>query len=258
MSTDDEFFIGWQGRAPLGLARFARARVAAGVAVALARGGALAAWQRPFAAAHFEFGVSRVFEGTLEHVPYPTLVVARPDAAGSRSGWLLTRFGKVGAEDVTSRLDGRRVRFEGSLVHRDGVTMVELDPATLVDLGPRLRAWAGDGDGAAPAAAPTRRAVTLRGEIVDSKCFLGVMKPGDLKTHRACAVRCISGGVPPALVVRDAEGRATYYLLVDEDGAAVNERVLGLVAEPLEVTGTVEELDSLLVLRASPDTFRRL
>jgi len=38
---------------------------------------------------------------------------------------------------------------------------------------------------------------TLVGEIVDSKCFLGVMNPGQLTTHRACAIRCISGGVRP-------------------------------------------------------------
>ena len=43
---------------------------------------------------------------------------------------------------------------------------------------------------------------TFVGEIVDSKCFLGVMNPGRLTPHRACAIRCISGGVPPVLLVR--------------------------------------------------------
>jgi hypothetical protein len=44
----------------------------------------------------------------------------------------------------------------------------------------------------------------LRGEIVDTKCYLGVMTPGEDKVHRGCAVRCISRGVPPAFLVRDA------------------------------------------------------
>jgi len=29
-------------------------------------------------------------------------------------------------------------------------------------------------------------AATLRGEIVDSKCFLGIMKLGEKTVHRAC------------------------------------------------------------------------
>lgn len=47
---------------------------------------------------------------------------------------------------------------------------------------------------------------TLKGEIVDSKCYLGVMNPGNLKAHRACAINCIQGGVPPVLLVRDGGG----------------------------------------------------
>ena len=52
----------------------------------------------------------------------------------------------------------------------------------------------GDGAGGNPSYQPLG-AVTLTGEIVDSKCFLGVMNPGNLKPHKACAIRCISGGI---------------------------------------------------------------
>lgn len=250
MTGHDEFFIGWTGRAPAGLARFVGLRAAAAVVTALGAVLALAAWQRPYARAHFEYGALRTFEGVLEHVPHPTLVVARPGSDGAVSRWLVTRFGKFGAEQLTAPLEGRRVRVAGELIHRDGTTMIEIDGASLEDLGPAGRVTP----------APTRRPVTLRGEVVDSKCFLGVMKPGDLKPHRACAVRCISGGVPPAFVVRDEEGRATYHLLVGERGEALNALVLelDLVAEPVEVTGTLEELDSLRVLRVAPTGFRRL
>ena len=57
--------------------------------------------------------------------------------------------------------------------------------------------------------------VTIIGEIVDSKCYLGVMNPGRTKVHRDCATRCISGGIPPMLVTADAT-----YLLVGTDGRA--------------------------------------
>ena len=99
---------------------------------------------------------------------------------------------------------------------------------------------------------------TFIGEIVDSKCFLGVMNPGQLKPHRACAVRCISGGVPPVLLVRQTDGTARYLLLVAPDGQPVNQRVLDLVAEPVEITGEVERQGELLVLRADPKSYRPL
>ncbi len=99
---------------------------------------------------------------------------------------------------------------------------------------------------------------TLVGEIVDSKCFFGVMNPGDLTPHRACAIRCISGGVPPVLLVRQKDGPAIYLLLVSADGKAVNKQVLDMVAEPVQITGEVERQGELLILRAEPSTYRRL
>jgi len=250
--TESEFYIGWQSEAPPRLARFVRGRVLGLLVLTATVGAGWTAAQAPFAASRFEFGVVRTFEGRLEHVPYPTLVVERPGAA-SESRWLLTVFGKHGADAATRPFDGHRVRCAGSLIHRDGTTMVELLPESIVDLGV-----------VAPGSSPSRPApllaedVVLEGEIVDSKCFLGVMKPGNLKPHRACAARCISGGVPPVLLVRDAEGHATYHLLVDETGGAVNHRVLHLVAEPVRIRGRRTTHDGLSILRADPATYERL
>ena len=58
---------------------------------------------------------------------------------------------------------------------------------------------------------------TLRGEIVDIKCYLGVMKPAHGKPHRSCAARCISGGIPPVLMVKDRDGDTNYLLLVSAE-----------------------------------------
>src|SRR5206468_9250 len=99
---------------------------------------------------------------------------------------------------------------------------------------------------------------TLTGEIVDSKCYLGVMNPGALTPHRACAIRCISGGIPPVLLVRQSNGPALYLLLVSRHGKPVNKQVLNLVAEPVEITGEVERQDELLILRSDPITYRRV
>jgi len=99
--------------------------------------------------------------------------------------------------------------------------------------------------------------VRLRGEIVDSKCYLGVMNPGNGKVHRDCAVRCISGGAPPVFVARDASGETQVLLLVGSDGRALNREVLSFVAEPVEISGEVVRSGSNLILKADPSRFRR-
>ena len=84
------------------------------------------------------------------------------------------------------------------------------------------------------------------------------MNPGQLLPHRACAIRCISGGIPPVLLVRDAEGGANYLLLVSADGKPVNQEVLDFVAEPVQITGEVERQGELLILRADPKSILRI
>ena len=90
------------------------------------------------------------------------------------------------------------------------------------------------------------------GEIVDTKCHLGVMNPGHSKTHRKCAIRCISGGVPASLRIRDQNGDIVYLLLVDSNGNTFNDRILNIVGEPVQVQGEVEQYGDLFVLKGTP------
>jgi hypothetical protein len=94
--------------------------------------------------------------------------------------------------------------------------------------------------GPAPAdtalATQTPQAVSLTGELVDSKCYLGVMRPGVGKVHRGCAVRCLAGGVPPALLVRGGDGFSQVFLLAGPDGAPLAYDVQ-LAARTLTVRG---------------------
>jgi hypothetical protein len=87
---------------------------------------------------------------------------------------------------------------------------------------------------------------TLVGEIVDSKCYLGVMNLGDTKPHRECAALCIRGGVPPLFIAHDADGRTASLLLVSENN------------EPVEITGRVLRDGEQLILRADPIAYRRI
>jgi hypothetical protein len=100
--------------------------------------------------------------------------------------------------------------------------------------------------------------LTLTGEIVDGKCHLGVMNPGEGPTHRGCAVQCIRGGAPPLLVATDTAGRSWRFLLTDRIGGAVGMRILDLVALPVRVTGQASRRGDLLYLAVEPSTIERL
>lgn len=250
MSERDEFYVGYLPEAPPRLAARTR-RVVAG----LIAGGAglaliLAASQAPFAPAVFEFGAARDFAGTIAALPHPALDVPRPGVAPAgegRSTYLLVAPGKHGAGDAVAGLAGRQVRLRGSLVFRDGRTMIDLEPGSLAPIGPA----------AAPAAGAVSLGLqTLAGEIVDSKCYLGVMRPGQGKPHRACAARCISGGIPAMLVARDRTGGVAHLLLVGRDGRPIGREVLDRVGEPVRVRGEVVREGGWLVLRADPAAFR--
>ena len=69
---------------------------------------------------------------------------------------------------------------------------------------------------------------------------------------------CISGGIPPVLLVRQTDGTALYFLLVSASGQPVNREVLDLVAEPVSITGDVIRQGDQLILRADPRTYRRV
>jgi hypothetical protein len=71
-------------------------------------------------------------------------------------------------------------------------------------------------------------------------------------------VRCISGGVPPVLLVRETNGTARYLLLVSREGKPVNKQVLEFVAEPVRITGELVRQGEMLMLRADPSTYARV
>jgi hypothetical protein len=240
---NDDFYVGYLRKAPAGLGKLV-ARIAAGIVLAgLVVSAVLILGQPQFAASKFEYGEYRDYAGVIEEWPCPILVT--DDAS-----FLLVAPGKHGLSDTVKGLQGKHVRLKGSLIERAPDRMIEVIPGSIaadarqsqlaargvIDLGP----------------------VTLRGEIVDTKCYLGVMNPGEHKIHRDCAVRCISGGVPPAFLARDGAGDARVLLLVGDDGRALSKEVLPFVAEPLEISGVLVRTGSTLTLKADPARFRRI
>lgn len=241
---DDELYVGYLPRAPRRTARFVRRLVAGLFAFFGLAAGGLAALQQPFEAGIFEYGEVRLHEGRLSLSPHPVLFHGEP-----ARGLLLVGQGKHGAERELGGLDGRRLRVAGSLIRRDGLEMLEILPASILDLG-------GEAGPPPPVVALGRQ--RLRGEIVDGKCHLGVMKPASDKPHKACAILCLRGGAPPLLVVRRNGEVVLQALLVGERGEPLGDEILDRVAEPVEIEGELERQGDLLRFRASAAAVRRL
>lgn len=240
----DAFYVGYKPQAEPELAAWLRRRLLVLLLALPIVAALLVVGQSRFDDSTHEFGIVGEYRGRLEAAPYPYLAA---DAASDRPR-LLVGVGKLGADEVDG-MRGREVRFEGTRIYRDDQEMIEIAPGSVVAESEQVaRAAPGVSGGA----------VELVGEIVDSKCYLGVMKPGRGKPHRSCAARCISGGVPPILLVTDSRGERHYLLLVGEDGRALNSEVLEFVGEPLAIAGEIVEESGLRYLRAEPAAFRRL
>ena len=244
-SEDAEFYVGYLPRAPKSLARITVGIVTALAAPGLMIGLVLVFGQQPFPRSTFEYQQYREFTGLVEANPYPALLVERPGAPSERSPYsryLLVAPGKHGADSDIRGFVGKRVSLRGSLIYRDGQTMIELLPSSLA-----LRS-------STPPNQPEEKQlgeVTVVGEIVDSKCYLGVMNPGRTKVHRDCAARCISGGTPPMLVTGDAT-----YLMVGTDGRQLNQEVLDLVGETIEVRGIAVRSGETLSIKSEPSAYQ--
>lgn len=255
MNTNDEFYIGWEAKAAPSIRKLLRRGCILLLGIALVLAAGLAASQRLIGTSVFEWGTHKEFTGVLKVEPYPHLLVPRPGKADGQSefsSYYLVAPWKFGLDrEAIAARDGKTVSIKGTLIYRGNQTMIETKPewitaATNDTLSARVDALN-----------LQLGKQTLVGEIVDSKCWLGVMNPGALTPHRACAIRCISGGVPPVLLVRQKSGPPVYLLLVSTSGKPVNKEVLDLVAEPVTITGEVERQGELLILKADPATYRR-
>lgn len=205
----EDFYIGYLSQSPPDLARLTRRLVLVLSLVTAALAVLLALPQTPAEPGTFEFGIQRSFEGVLHESPLPMLRATSPD--GSTTHFLLVGAGKRGLPGFARGHDGQRVRFSGSLIRKGENVMVELnDESSFTVLGP--------GESDPPTAWKDVGEVNLTGELVDTKCYFGVMRPATGKIHRGCAIRCLSGGVPPGLLIRHAVDTTEVILLAGPNG----------------------------------------
>lgn len=257
----DEFFIGWLP-VPRPYVWFLRPLVAALVLTTAGMAIVLALLQRHPGTGRWDVDDFRTFDGIVYASPYALVRVPGEKRGDPPRTLLLVEEGKVGARSrverlVQGRAEGVAVRVSGTILHRHGRAMLELaqgdqamrlltpdEAARLPSLG-----W--------PVPQVLAEHTTLRGEVIDSKCYLGAMRPGGGKTHKACATLCVSGGVPPMLVSRDERGHETFYLLATSEAGPANELVRDFVGDAVAASGRLERRGDVLILRLAPGGLRR-
>ncbi len=232
-----DFYVGYLPTPPRHL-RFVRRLSWITLVWIMALGTTIAATQRDPGPGVWDTGSERSWTGTLLTEPYPMLL---PDDGAAPL--LVVEMAKHGAHARLEPFAGGRVTLRGYLLERDARRMIELTPgdAAIAKLGP----------GAAPVRPADRSTpVTLLGEIVDGKCYLGAMKPGEGIAHKSCATLCVRGGLPPMLLTTE-DGRPVFRLLIVDGSTSLPEPVLALIAEPVRVTGELTTFHGLPIIRAA-------
>lgn len=251
MSTDPaEFYVGYFAKAPTGLGRAARSRAVRILGAAILTGALLAVAQDHADPGVFEYGRTGVVFGQVRAHPYPMLLApggGLTDRVAVYTRYLLVAEGKHGGQAQFDSLDGQWVELTGTRIVRGSRDMFELagHAVRVIPPAPNVRLGI-------PVPQPISLGrMSLTGEVVDSKCWLGVMKPATGSVHRGCATRCLSGGIPPLLMLQDSTGATVHLLLVGNDGEPALARFLPLVGQNVTMTGEVMEEGDLLVLRVS-------
>ncbi|MCB1049527.1 MAG: hypothetical protein H6510_12435 [Acidobacteria bacterium] len=245
---EQPFYVGYMPQMEGQLARFIGRWVVALLVLGIGLGFWLASSQTRLTGGFFDFGHAQSFEGILQLEPQPMLWVQNPNSE-TRTAYLLVAPFKFGAGPLIQPFDNQNVVLQGSLIHRHGRVMLELVPDSIEPRGGEQRF------------APQQRVlgqVELAGEIVDAKCYLGVMNPGHLKPHRDCAVRCISGGIPPVFLVRNEEGLADVLLLVNQQMKPFGPEILEWVARPMRIKGQLVQSGNLWLLKTEAVDFHAL
>ena len=251
MDKQDEFYIGWQEKAPQKIAQKGRRFVWVILVLSVLLAFGWVSSQRGFADSKFELGKLSEIEGVLTMKPAPMLKL---NYKGQIHSVVLIGFGKYAAEaslkaieeQLGESLEGKAIRLRGTLIYHNGKTLLELTEG--------VDAYIGASQQSVPASNPVRNLgqQSLMGEILDPKCALGVMKPGFGKPHRSCAVRCLSGGIPAVMRIKNSEGEENYCLIVGQGGEPINEDLLPYVADQVRICGELRLEDDWLVLYTDP------
>jgi hypothetical protein len=235
----EDFYIGYLPKMPKNLTKFIRFFVISVFAVAVILAILLWFGQKTFVNSFFEFTEIKEFKGYVQADPIPFLLIEEKNKTGNLPIFQrlpLVSEGKFGID--LSAHNNQFVSVKGKLIYRDNLKMIEVAANSILRQETK--------NYAPVETAESLGVQTLKGEIVDSKCYLGVMNPGESKPHKECAVRCLSGGIPPLFIVKDTAGNVSELWII-----ADKSKFLDYVAEPVEINGEVKRQGDKLFIYLS-------
>ena len=244
----DEFYVGYLP-IPKGHRKLIAFIVPSLLAWSLAMAVIITITMRPPGNAQWDTGAVKSWSGTLVESPYPMLI---PDDIDQTPPLFVVSMGKKGAHERLKPFFGQHVSISGYELNRDNRHIIELAPDQ-----DAIKA-----DTTIPAkpspTLSTSHPTELLGEIVDGKCYLGAMKPGDGAGHRACATLCIQGGLPPMFATQSPSGEHTFYLLTIDGSTNYSPQILSLIGRPVRISGHIADLHGTPILQASATDITRI
>lgn len=252
--SKDAFFIGW-AETPKVDRRFFFGAGLALLAGTGATAAGLAAKQRAVGPGTWNMGEVRAWRGIAAAEPYGMLRTF--DLDGTPRTALLGCQGKCGVSAKIGALAGKPVIVQGSLIQRgkhamigviDGLDWIREDTSGEIEAEMSALAF--------PTPEPVLN-VSLNGEILDTKCWFGAMRPSEGKVHKACASLCIRSGLPPAFYVKDPQDQSALMIMT-AGGYGHNKDLLPFVADPVSITGQVLRFGDLFLLDAPVSAISRL
>lgn len=249
MGDQDEFYIGWQDEAAAAYKHGRRKFFLVFLVVILLFGCGYLFVENNYVDNYFDYGNLIELEGTI--IDYPVFGL-RTEIDKKEITVPLVGFGKFDALPVletikkqskNSELSSLKVRLKGTVIQYQDKTWMELT----------------EGDKSVVSIQKTELSYkqkvnvigskSVAGEIVDPKCFFGVMNPAYGKIHRSCAIRCISGGIPPVLAIKENGNYVDYYFVTDDNGMPVNKDILQYVGSSVVLFGQVEQIDDWKLIK---------
>lgn len=242
---ENVFFVGYLA-IPASLARYYKLVIAVIILVGVALSLWIASAQQSVGLGTVELFEETSLSGYLTMEPYPVLHQVN---GSNRSVILIDRY-KKSANHIVQAHANSWISLSGLIVQRGDWEMLQLLPDTQISEAKAIEGFMINEIDLGQ--------VSLKGEIIDSKCFLGAMKPGGGKVHRACARLCLLGGVPPMFVAKNAQGNRFGYLLMNPDGTSASTELAEQVAIPVEISGALIQRGNFQYIKLVPNNIQLL
>jgi nitrite reductase/ring-hydroxylating ferredoxin subunit/DMSO/TMAO reductase YedYZ heme-binding membrane subunit len=261
VTDKDSFYIGWSEQLDASQLKAIKKFLTITVSTAVLFLFVFTNKQHRIANSAYLYGHQEQFTGVINSQPFPHMVyISGRDSYGNPNYAVvpLVNAFKFGAADIIQKFlkqhPAGQAQIKGTIINR-------YDDSTktfLMELTSGEKAIQSVENSSIPTIKEIASGeVTIRGEIIDPKCYIGAMNPGQGKTHRSCAIRCISGGIMPMLVYRE-NGKEKYAVILGLNRESINQKVLPFVAEPVQITGQLYHYQNWDFICINPEKIIRL